>query len=69
MDNLTTTLIFVTAFIIPLFSILTKDGVKLYKSIRDGLEDGKLTNEEIDLIVKNTGVVLRSIVRLVEKFK
>lgn len=53
--------------LIPLFGLLAKDGTKLYRDIRDALKDGKLSNAEIDVIVADTGVVLRSIVRIVEK--
>lgn len=53
-------------FLMPLFMLLAKDGAKLYRDIRDALKDGELSSAEIDLIIADTGVVLRSIVRLIE---
>ncbi len=61
--NILLTLLFV---LMPLFVFLAKDGAKLYRDIRDALKDGELSSAEIDLIIADTGVVLRSIVRLIE---
>jgi len=75
MDELTIIylLTFVIVILLPLITVLIKDGANLYRSVRTALEDDKLTNEEIDEILAKTGVMLRSIVRLIEamylKFK
>lgn len=61
------TLTFIIMVVIPLISILAKDGTKLFRGVKKALADGKLTDEEIDLILADTGVVLRSLVRLIEK--
>jgi len=39
----------------------------LFSDVKIALTDGKLTPEEIDIILKDVGVVLRTLVRLVEK--
>lgn len=57
----------VVAVILPLGGVLAKDGAKLYRDVREALKDGRLSDDEIDLILADTGVVLRSIVRLMEK--
>lgn len=53
--------------LMPLFGLLAKDGSKLYRSIAKALEDGTITNDEMKIIIDNTGVVLRSIVILIDK--
>lgn len=60
-------LIALLVVLVPLFGLLAKDGTKLYRDIRDALKDRRLSDAEIDLIVADTGLVLRSIVRIIEK--
>jgi hypothetical protein len=59
-------LTFIVAVIIPLFGVLAKDGAYLYREVKKAMEDGKLTEDEIDRILLGVGRLLRSIVRLIE---
>lgn len=66
-----TTIIYILSFMIifgmPFIAALAKDASKLFSDVKIGLEDGKLSPDEIDIILKDVGVILRSIVRLIEK--
>ncbi len=70
MIDISTLNILITLLVVitPLFGLLAKDGAILFRNVKKAMEDGKLTDDEIDLILKDAGVILRSIVRLVEKF-
>lgn len=59
-------LAFIIAVLIPLFGVLAKDGAKLFRDIKEALNDGKLSDTEIDLILADTGILLSSIVKLIE---
>ncbi len=58
---------FIIVVLLPLIGVLAKDGARLFKSIKTALADGKLTDVEIDIILKDTGIVLRTVVRIIEK--
>ena len=60
-------LIALLIILVPLFGALAKDGAKLVRDIKEALADRELTNDEIDLILKDAGFVLRSLVRIIEK--
>lgn len=59
-------LLFITSILLPLFAIIIKDGVSLFRAISKALEDKKITEEEIDNIIKETGDFLKSLVKILE---
>jgi len=59
-------LMFVIAVLIPLFTVLAKDGAYLFREIKKALDDGVISDIEIERILEGVGRLLTSVVRIIE---